>query len=85
VKIFFAHEEQRPGPATPNAVTRLLYGLKGKKVRLTLFETDYEIGNEVCTIVDFDGPWMSIEYMKSKKVITKILPVSSIQSISIVK
>lgn len=80
-----SHEEQRTSAPAKSAVTRLLYGLKGKRVRLALFETDYEIGNEVCTIIDFDGPWMSIEFMKSKKTITKILPVSSIQSISIVK
>jgi len=80
-----SYDEQRSGTTGKSAVTRLLYGLKGKKVKLTLFETDYEVVGVVCTIVDFDGPWMSIEYTKSKKTMTKILPVSSIQSISIEK
>ena len=78
-----SYDVQRSGAAGKSAVTRLLYGLKGKKVKLTVFETDHEIGNAVCTIVDFDGPWMSVEFQKSKKTVTKILPVSSIQSISI--
>ena len=80
-----SHDPQKSGTAGKSAVTRLLYGLKGKQVKLTLYETDYEIGNDACTIVDFDGPWVSVEYTKRKKTMTKILPVSSIQSISIVK
>ncbi len=80
-----SYDQPKPGAIGKSAVTRLLYGLKGKKVRLTLFEADYEIGNAVCTILDFDGPWMSVEFQKSKKTMTKILPVSSIQSISIEK
>ena len=80
-----SYEQQKFGTSGKSAVTRLLYGLKGKRVKLTLYDTDYEIGNEACTIVDFDGPWVSVEYTKKKKAMTKILPVSSIQSISIVK
>ncbi|NLW88689.1 MAG: helix-turn-helix transcriptional regulator [Clostridiaceae bacterium] len=80
-----SYDRSKPGTVGKSSVTRLLYGLKGKTVKLTLFETDYEIVNAVCTIIDFDGPWMSVEFQKSKKTMMKILPVSSIQSISIVK
>jgi len=80
-----SYEQQKISTAGKSAVTRLLYGLKGKQVKLTLYDTDYEIVDAACTIVDFDGPWVSVEYTKKKKTMTKILPVSSIQSISIVK
>ena len=79
-----SYDQAKPGAVGKSAVTRLLYGLKGKRVKLALFEESLSMSeNPVCTIVDFDGPWMSVEFQKSKKTMTKILPVSSIQSISI--
>ncbi|GAA4653278.1 hypothetical protein GCM10023142_04160 [Anaerocolumna aminovalerica] len=70
-----------------NVITRLLYGLKGKSVRLSFYtnEVDYDLANTDCTIVDFDGQWINVEYTKGKKTETKLLPVSSILSIKFVK
>ena len=70
-----------------SAITRLLYGLKGKNVRLSFYcdEIDYDIINVTCVIVDFDGQWMNVEYTKGKKTETKLLPVSSILSIKYMK
>ncbi|HCL01033.1 MAG TPA: hypothetical protein DHW61_01175 [Lachnoclostridium phytofermentans] len=70
-----------------NAITRLLYGLKGKSVRLSFYnnEIDYDLLNTDCIIVDFDGQWINVEYTKGKKTETKLLPVSSILSIKYVK
>lgn len=77
--------ESLPTGASRNTVTRLLFGLKGKSVILTLYESDYDIGDRPCVITDFDGPWMSVEYRKGRDTLTKILPVSSLSSVKIVK
>lgn len=70
-----------------SAITRLLYGLKGKKVRLAFYSeaADYELVNSNCVIVDFDGQWINVEYTKGKQTENKLLPVSSILSIKYVK
>lgn len=70
-----------------NTITRLLYGLKGKSVRLSFYsnDIDYDLVNTDCIIVDFDGQWINVEYTKGKKSETKLLPVSSILSIKYVK
>jgi len=77
--------ESLPTGVSRNTVTRLLFGLKGKSVILTLYESDYDIGDRPCVITDFDGPWMSVEYRKGRDTLTKILPVSSLSSVKIVK
>lgn len=68
-------------------VTRLLYGLKGKKVKLSFYNDglDYDQPSSACTIVDYDGQWVNIEYTKGKKTESKLIPVSSILSIKYVK
>ncbi|WP_051685470.1 helix-turn-helix transcriptional regulator [Clostridium sp. KNHs205] len=70
-----------------NAITRLLYGLKGKKVRLTFYSeaADYDLVNSNCVIKDFDGQWINVEYTKGKQTENKLLPVSSILSIKYVR
>lgn len=69
------------------AITRLIYGLKGKKIRLSFYNDaiDYDLINVTCVIADFDGQWMNVEYTKGKKTETKLLPVSSILSIKYMK
>ncbi len=68
-------------------VTRLLYGLKGKTVKLSFYNDglDYDQPNAPCTIVDYDGQWVNIEYTKGKKTESKLIPVSAILSIKFVK
>lgn len=76
----------RPEPVR-NPVTRLLRNTKGRKVKLTLYDdaTDYELLNKVLTIVDFDGHWVSVEYMKKKETCSNLILISSIRSIQFVK
>lgn len=70
-----------------NSVTRLLYGSKGKKVKLKFYEDfeEYDLLGITCVITDFDGQWMSVEYKKGKNIEQKLLPVSSLLSIKYVK
>lgn len=70
-----------------NSITRLLYGLKGKRVRLSFYsdEVDYDLIKGDCIIQDFDGQWINVEYTKNKEIETQLLPVSSILSIKLVK
>lgn len=68
-------------------ITRLLYGLKGKKVKLTFYDgDDLALSSYItCTILDYDGQWAHIECIKGKKIESKLIPVSSILSIQYVK
>lgn len=79
-------EVKSPEKVKKTAITRLLQDLKGKKVILSLYNdvTDYDISNEKCVITDFDGQWMKVEYTRKKKVETKLIPVSSVMSITCV-
>ena len=57
--------ESAGGPRNP--VTRLLLAAKGRLVRMQLTdEADYDLYNKLCTIVEFDGMWMKVEYKKGK-------------------
>jgi transcriptional regulator with XRE-family HTH domain len=73
--------------AKGGSITRLLYGLKGKKVKLSFYSDggDYPPSNSTCTIMDYDGQWVNIEYTKGKKIESKFIPISSILSIKYVK
>lgn len=70
-----------------SAITRLLYGAKGKRVKLTFYEDskDSDIEGKECSITDFDGQWMYVEYKKRKSTEVKLIPISSILSITFVK
>lgn len=77
----------QPRMEKSSAITRLLYGLKGKKIRFSFYNDaiDYDLSNVTCVITDFDGQWMNVEYPKGKKTETKLLPASSVLSIKLVK
>ena len=80
-------EERKSESAEPtNAITRLLYGLKGKEIRLKLYPDaeDTVVENAVCVIQDFDGLWMRVICTTKKKSTEKLLPVSSVASIQYV-
>ncbi len=82
-----AKEERKSESAEPtNAITRLLYGLKGKEIRLKLYPDaeDTVVENAVCVIQDFDGLWMRVICTTKKKSTEKLLPVSSVASIQYV-
>lgn len=70
-----------------SAITRLLYAAKGKRVKLIFYEDskDSDIEGKECSISDFDGQWMYVEYKKRKSTEVKLIPISSILSITFVK
>lgn len=76
---------------TSKAVTRLLFGAKGKSIEISFIDdmVDIDILNSVCTVIDFDGNWIELEYTKKvkkeKELRRKLIPISSIASISFVK
>lgn len=81
-------KEQTAGKVeSKSTVTRLLYAMKGKKVKLTFYEDDFDMDlyDKPCVITDFDGQWMSVEYKRGKNTETKLLPVSSLLSVQYVK
>ena len=66
---------------------KLLKGLTGKTVQLMFFdeEGDYDLFNTPCRIVDFEANWMRVAADTKKGSIEKLIPVSSVLSIEIVK
>ena len=66
-------------------VTRLLKEAKGKWVKLTLYEEEYDLLSQECRILDFDGMWANVECSKGKKTEVSLLPVSAIAAITFVK
>jgi len=75
------------GPVRTKGIGMLLKGLTGRKVELTFFdeEADPDLYNASCTVMDFEGNWMRISAETKKGTIEKLIPVSSVLSIEIVK
>lgn len=68
-------------------VGKLLKNLTGKTVQLAFFdeEADADLFNTPCRIMDFEGNWMRIIAETKKGRIEKLIPVSSVLSMEIVK
>lgn len=68
-------------------VGKLLNSMVGKTVRLMFFdeEADAELYNTPCRIMEFEGSWMRIAADTKKGRIEKLLPISSVLSMEIVK
>ena len=66
---------------------RLLKSLTGKSVRLVFFdeEADVDLYDIPCRIMDFEGNWMRIIAETKKGRIEKLIPLSSVLSMEIVK
>ena len=73
--------------ASPRAVSRLLEGLKGRKVKLSFFEDeeDIDLYDTACRIVDFEGNWMKVEAEIKRELTEKLIPLSSVRSVEILK
>ncbi len=72
--------------APPSPVTRLLREAAGKKLLLTFYEEESQIGCRWCQILDFDGGWANVEFVKDKKGEkreTRLIPLSSIRTITL--
>ena len=82
-------KDEAPETGAPQAkgVGKLLQGLKGKTVELAFFdeEADIDLFNTPCRISDFEGNWMHVTADTKKGRIEKLIPVSSVLSIEIVK
>ena len=67
--------------------SRLLAALVGTKVKLRFFdeETDVDLYDEVCTILELEGNWMKIKAETKKGTLEKLIPVSSVLSFEEVK
>ena len=78
---------EETGTARTKAAGKLLQGLTGKMVKLGFFdeEGDADLFNTPCRIVDFEGSWMRVTAETKKGRIEKLIPLSSVLSIEIVK
>ena len=80
-----------PAPAgdkPPSPVTRLLREAVGKKILLAFYEEDDFIFCDWCQILDFDGGWANVEFVRGKKNRedkreTRLIPLSSIRTITL--
>ncbi len=82
-------EECGPAPEKqiPSAVSGLLMEMKGKNVKLDFCEeeVDVDLYDEICTVMGFEGNWIKVVGHTKKGDIEKLIPLSSIFSIEIVK
>ena len=72
---------------TGRGVGKLMNSLTGKTVQLTFFdeEADVDLFNTPCRIMDFEGNWIRVVADTKKGRIEKLIPVSSVLSMEIVK
>ena len=72
-----------PSPA-PGTVTRLLRQAAGQRVRLSFYEDEGAPVCDWCVILDFDGGWANVEFVREKKDRRerRLLPISSISSVT---
>ena len=73
--------------AQPKDTGRLLKSLTGKTVQLAFFdeEADPDLFRTPCRIMDFEGSWMRVTADTKKGRIEKLIPLSSVLSMEIVK
>ncbi len=75
------------GAAQTRGAGKLLKGLTGKTVKLVFYdeEADIDLYDTPCRIMDFEGNWMRIAADTKKGSIEKLIPVSSVLSMEIIK
>ena len=73
--------------AQTKGIGTLLKDLTGKTVRIEFFdeEADADLFNTPCRIVEFEGNWMKVSAETKKGSVEKLIPVSSVLSLEIVK
>ena len=79
--------EVEQGTMAGSKVSAMLLATQGKKIKITFCEdeADIDLYDQVCTVVGFEGNWMKVSAQTKKETIEKIIPVSSIFSIEIMK
>ncbi len=80
-------EAVETGSAQTKGIGTLLKDLTGKTVRIEFFdeEADADLFNTPCRIVEFEGNWMKVSADTKKGSVEKLIPVSSVLSLEIVK
>lgn len=80
-------EAVETGAAQTRGVGKLLKSLTGRTVQLAFFdeEADIDLYDTPCRIMDFEGNWMRIIAETKKGRIEKLIPVSSVLSMELVK
>ncbi|HAE15430.1 MAG TPA: hypothetical protein DCG51_02665, partial [Erysipelotrichaceae bacterium] len=80
-------DESKETAAAVSGISRLLKGAEGKLVRLSFFddEADPDLYKADCRIIAFEGNWMKIEAETKKGRIEKLIPVSSVLSMELVR
>ena len=75
------------GAVLTKGVGKLLQNIRGKTVKLVFYdgEADIDLFNTPCRICSFEGNWMQVTADTKKGRIEKLIPVSSVLSIEIVK
>ena len=73
------------GDKPPSPVTRLLREAVGRKVLLAFYEENDFIFCDWSRILDFDGGWANVEFVREKRDRreTRLIPLSSIRTITI--
>ena len=84
---YLLKDDEAQTETVPAGVSRVLLEAKGKLVDLTFFdgEADIDLFNTKCRIVDFEGNWMKVSADTKKGHIEKLIPVSSVLSLELVK
>ena len=79
--------EAEQGKAESHHLSSLLAAAQGKKVKLNFFEDegDIDLWDQVCTIEGFEGNWMKVSAQTKKGRLDKIVPLSSVFSIELMK
>lgn len=80
-------ETDENGAAQTKGLGKLLKSLTGKTVQLAFFdeEADFDLFHTPCRVMDFEGNWMRVTADTKKGKVEKLIPVSSVLSIEIVK
>ena len=80
-------ETDESAAAQTRGVGKLLKSLTGKTVQLAFFdeEADIDLFNTPCRVMDFEGNWMRVTADTKKGRVEKLIPVSSVLSVEIVK
>ena len=80
--------ETEQGTSTNGNMSAMLLALQGKQVKLNFYEdeADIDLYDAVCMITGFEGNWMKVSATDKKgKTIEKVIPISSVLSIDIIK
>lgn len=80
-----SNEPSPMGDKPPSPVTRLLREAVGRKVLLAFYEENDFIFCDWSRILDFDGGWANVEFVREKRDRreTRLIPLSSIRTITI--